>query len=380
MRVLIVHPRVTFYGGAELVIVKLANYLTKNGIPNSLLTLECCEEVEKNLEGTEIIKPRNPLRFPPSIPFSLTLPFMVSSLNRMLRKHLHDFDIVNVHNFPAEMSCFGCYRKVVWMCNEPPQMYFVSPKISVKFLDMFITRLDKTIVKKFVDCVVVADQFNAERFEKIYGIRPVVIPYGIDFKFFQAADRLKGRELLGLKENEFLILQVGVVSHLKKQFASIKAFELIKSKLKNAKLVFAGEDSSKYAQELKNYVGKSNLEREIIFTGHLPRETIRHLYAACDVLLHPVGPQGGWLSPFEAMCAGAPVVVSDTMTASHIIREKKLGIVTQDLGKAILEIYEHPEKYKRMAAKAKNWVRRNLSWEKFCEKHLEIFEKLVSSS
>jgi glycosyltransferase involved in cell wall biosynthesis len=376
MRVLIVHPRVTFYGGAELVIVKLANYLTRNGIPNSLLTLECCDEVRKDLHGTEIIEPVSPLRFPAAVPFSATLPLVISSLNRMLRKLQDKFDLINVHNFPAEMSCFGCYRKIVWMCNEPPQMYFVSPKMLVGAL---ITRIDRVIVKNFIDCVIVADRFNAERFEKFYGIKPVIIPYGVDFEFFHAGDRQEGRKFLGIKKDEFLILQVGVISHLKNQLASVKAFEQVKSKLKEAKLVLAGEDSSKYAQELKEYVLRSDLREKVIFTGHLPRKIIRHLYAACDVLLHPVGPQGGWLSPFEAMCAGAPVIVSNTMTASYIISENRLGIVTDDLAKAILEVYEHLDRYKKMAARSREWVRQNLSWEKFCEKNLKIFEELLGA-
>jgi len=58
MKVLIVHPHMSLYGGAELVIVKLANYLTKNGIKNSILTLSMLDEIKKELKGTELIIPK----------------------------------------------------------------------------------------------------------------------------------------------------------------------------------------------------------------------------------------------------------------------------------------------------------------------------------
>jgi glycosyltransferase involved in cell wall biosynthesis len=122
------------------------------------------------------------------------------------------------------------------------------------------------------------------------------------------------------------------------------------------------------------------LERRVIFTGHLVRTLVRDLYAACDVCLFPVKPQGGWLSPFEALCAGKPVVVSTQMTAAELIRKNKIGTVTDDFTKVVLDIYNNPEKYRQMAMRGKRWVKENLSWNNFCRKMLEIFEQTRKNS
>jgi len=365
----------SFYGGAELVVVKLANYLTKKGIKNAILTLEISQEIKKNLTGTDIIMPKKPLRFPPRIPFSITLPLVVSTLARLLHKNLERFDVVNVHNFPAELATFHCSRRVVWMCNEPPQLYFTSPKTVVRFLNEIITAIDKIVVRKCVDRVVVADEFNAKRFEKIYGIRPTIIPYGIDYEFFSKGDGRKARKMFDLDKSDFVLLQVGVLTPMKNQLESIRVVENLRTEITCIKLVLAGYGEDEYAQSLKKYVREHKLEKQVIFTGHLPRTIVRDLYAACDVCLFPVKPQGGWLSPFEALCSNRPIIVSTQMTAADIIARNKIGVVTDDFTKIVQDIYTHPEKYIKVARVGRKWVKKNLGWQKFCERMVETFVK-----
>ena len=112
-------------------------------------------------------------------------------------------------------------------------------------------------------------------------------------------------------------------------------------------------------------------------TGHLKREQIRTLYQTCNVLLHPIKSQGGWLSPFEALCAKLPIIVSPAMTASDIIERENLGIVTNDYASAVLDIYRNPERHNEMASRRAEWVRENLSWNSFSEKMVEVFYKAV---
>ena len=58
-RVLIVHTQIKLLGGAELLIVELANWLTKRGIRNDILALSSSLEVREKLINTEIIIPKH---------------------------------------------------------------------------------------------------------------------------------------------------------------------------------------------------------------------------------------------------------------------------------------------------------------------------------
>ena len=173
MRVLIVHPGIYMYGGAELVIVRLSNYMTKKGIENALLTTCILPEMEKDLNGTKIIiqkKRKYPLD-------KITGFGELIALNRGTTSMLNSFDVINVHNCPAEFSTFPNHRSTIWMCNEPllnlllEQKSTQIPKL-IKKLILFFSRF---VAKSFLRHAVVADEFNAKRFQNIYGFKPKII-------------------------------------------------------------------------------------------------------------------------------------------------------------------------------------------------------------
>lgn len=370
MQVLIVNPGINVYGGAELVIVKLANYLTQRGIRNSFLTTAITPEMKRDLDGTKIIL-MEASDMPIGNPLLRNILLLYIGVHRLLK----DFDVVNVHNFPAELSVFPCRKPVVWMCNEPPEIclrYRDEKSLFKKLLKKVILIFDKFVVRHYIGVAVVADEFNAVRFRRIYGFSPEIINYGIDHDFFSQGEREKAREEFGLS-GRFVVLQVGMLTPMKNQLESIKTIEKLKEKIPHIKLVLAGWGEDAYLALVKQYIKEKNLEDKAIITGHLNRVAIRDLYQAADALLHPIKSQGGWLAPFEALCAKRPVVVSPEMTAADIIKKENIGIVTKNFAEAILDIYNNSDKYREMAIKGQKWVRENLSWDKFCEEMLNIF-------
>lgn len=373
MRVLIVYPGIYVYGGAELLIVKLANHMTRTGIENALLTTSILREMQNDLDGTDII-----IRERFKIPFNILGLNETLALHKGVRGNLNDFDVINVHNYPAELSVFPYHMPVVWMCNEPVLYLYSKLKLSLrpKLENKPLLAFDKFVVKYYIKYAVVADEFNAKRFRRIYGFRPEIINYGIDYEFFSKGDRKRALEEFNLFDN-FIILQVGMLTPFKNQIESIKTIEKLRDKIPNIKLVLAGLGMKGYMMMLKKYAKERDLEQNVIFTGHLSRESVRDLYHACDILLHPIKPQGGWLAPFEALCAKKPIVVSTEMTASDIIQREKIGTVTDYFAETIRDIHNNPDKYYEIAERGQAWVRGNLSWDKFCEKMVNLFYKAM---
>jgi glycosyltransferase involved in cell wall biosynthesis len=177
--------------------------------------------------------------------------------------------------------------------------------------------------------------------------------------------------------NSFVVLQVGMLTPLKNQMESVKTIEKLKIEIPNIKLVLAGWGEGTYIKMLKEYIREKNLDDNVIITGQLSRESVRDLYHASHLLLHPIKSQGGWLAPFESLCAQKPIVVSLEMTASNIIKREEIGIVTEDFAGAIWDVYSNPDKYCQTAIRGKEWVRENLSWDKFCERMLNLFLKAI---
>lgn len=377
MHVLIVNTQMGVYGGAELLIVKLANYLSKEGIKSTLLTTFLLPEIEKDLVGTDIISLNK--KFERGIAVMNTIREIL-----MLRRYIQDlkdsFDVINIHNFPSELSVFGVDKPSVWMCNEPP-VFWLNPNLPfpLQIPHRLLLGFEKFVVKRYIKDASVSDEFNAERFKKIYKFMPTIINYGIDYEFFSKGDKDGALKELNISD-DFIVLHVGMLTPLKNQMESIKTIEKLKNSIPNIKLILAGNGGGEYRSMLENFIRENNLEQNVVFTGHLNQESVRDLYHACNLLLHPIKSQGGWLAPFEALCAKKPIVVSNELTASDIIKREKLGIVTNDFSEAVLDIYHNPDKYNEVAERGGEWVKENLSWDKFSEKMVNLFNKSMEAN
>lgn len=378
MNILIVYPKMYVYGGAELLVVRLANYLSRIGIKNSLLTTEILPEIEDDLENTQLIIPQ--MRKLNSKRKIASLAAGHLWLRKMIREKRKDYDLINVHNYPAELCTFPYSTPVVWMCNEPPDVAVQvriaqSSKLSLKrLLFKALLAFERYVVRNYVKNVVVADQFNKQRFIQLYGFEPHVISYGIDYDYFAA----KPPEAITASNNTFCILHVGMLTPLKNQLESIKTVEKLKDTIPDIQLILAGLGEGEYPEMIKAYLNEHQLQDHVEITGHLSRDQIRALFHSSDALLHPIASQGGWLSPFEALCAGLPIVVSPEMTAASLVKKENLGVVTEDYVGALLDIYRNPDKYNKLTDRRATWVRENLSWDKFSENMIAVFQKVLA--
>lgn len=382
MRVLLVHPHIPIYGGAEFVVVKLASYLTKKGIPNAVLTLYVSPDIPEISKDLHFVTCTDTFSYKArqtSFINAIGLINEIIALRKLVRRNIDAFDVVNIHNFPATWSTFPMHKPCVWMCNELPDLHQnPNPSIPLKMLRNTVVAFDKLIVNKYMNLICAADEVSAGRIKERYGRQSEVVHYGIDYDFLSSGD---GREFLqkfDLLDN-FVVSQVGFIEPQKNQLESIRAIKKLKEHIPNIKLVLAGAGNyHPYGKMLKKYVHEKKLEKYVLFTGHLTRELVRDLYHACDVFVSPVIAQGGWLAPFEALCAAKPIVISPSMTAASIVTKEKLGLVTKDLAKSIKNIHDNPRYYNKMAKKGRRFVAENLSWDAFCHKMLAVFEKALA--
>lgn len=368
MRVLVAAPQMYIYGGAELVIVELLNYLSRNKINHALLTTGILPEIKQAIIDSEVI----------------TLPAAASNdwrdllnnlwlLSKGIRRHAARFDVINLHNCPAELAAFTTSKPSVWLCNEPPEVFLggnaeneSAPK---RFLKSMFYDFDKFIVRSRVRNVVVADEFNAARFKSLYGITPRIIPYGINYDFFATPP-----EHIQLHPGRFCVVHSGMFNPYKNQLQSLKAVHSLRDKIPGIMLILAGFQGGAYFDVVKKYIDEHSLDDIVKLPGHLTRDKLRELYYAADVLLHPVMSQGGWLSPFEALCAETPVIVSQEMTAASTIRTENIGTVTRDYAAALLDVYHNTQRHKEPARRGKDFVKNNLTWAQFCSKMVSAFE------
>ncbi len=358
MNVLIVHPCKGFYGGAEEVVVQLTNYLTAGGHKVFLVTRNAPVQLHLGVKDISRVTP-----------FETRSWFV---FRRSVRDLLERADVVNVHNAPAPLMTFPKRVPTVYMCNEPMELF-------TSWWRKPIEAFNRWWVRKSGMRVVVADKANAQRFFGLYGVEPVIIPYGVDYEFWS-----QPTGVCKPKDSRVRILHVGTITPYKNQLKSIVLLTELLSHGVDAELTFAGRpaDYKYWAKLLQDYIPVADKEvpglaYKIKWLGQCTREQVRALFRQHDVLYHPVEGQGGWLVPFEAMCAGLPVIVEPSFSAWHLIKVNGLGIAINEMTGPAAKVIAS-EEYKKLDTEAiRSWVEENLTWKKFGERMVKIFEEAI---
>lgn len=382
MKVLIVNRYMGVYGGAETLIKELGCHLNTLGVANRIVTLNISEEVRRICGPLDIVTPKEAFSYEfrsSGFRSSLGIISEINALRQLVKKHAGEFDVINAHNFPASWVCRGLGRPVVWMCNEVPDFYNnPKPSLAVRLLRSAGIMRDARVVNRDIDNICVADEYNARKVIQRYGRQPRIINYGIDYDFFCRPEGVKEAQEKYNLAGSFVLLQAGMISPEKNQLKSIQALEALRGGIPNIRLILAGRPQSPYDQMLKQYISEKKLQEQVIFTGHIAKNEVRGLYHACNIALFPVKSQGGWLAPFEALCAGKPIVTSSTMGASSVISRQGLGLVCDDLVKSVKTIYDNYDSFSAQAKEAGEWVKNNLTWELFTKRMLEVFKEALT--
>ena len=354
-KIMIVNNRFNMLGGAEKLISELSNHLAYHNYPVVIFTPFACPEFKQTLKDVRIIETGNE-----------------QNLFNYVNAFAHKFDIINPHNHPTELYLsYPIKLPKVWHCNEPPEAVLRGENIDGG---------EREYVRRTTKKVVVLTNYDKFRFEKTYGIEPVVNPPGINYDYF--SEDIKVRNTLNMKDN-FVITQVGYFTWTKNQVRTVEIFSEVIKEIPKAKLVLVGYDANAktdYSMNVHKKAEELGLEDDVLFIDFLNEGDLRNLYKQTSVFVSPILNQGGILSVFEAISAGVPVIVSPYFVASDIVKEHNLGRVSdidENFIKAILDIYSNLEEERKKTEENAKWIGENLTWGKFGNRYEEIFEEAL---
>lgn len=372
MKVLIVHPQMAMYGGAEIVIVKLARYLQEHHHEATILTLTTANY--KDYDGLDIIVPSLPeerIQWRPrdgSIRTLHELYQIYEGLKHIVRERVNGYAVINTHNFPA-LWAVPNNKPVVHMCNEVPDLWhnqkiprFINPFLNIgRYGDRVISNRKKPLV-------VVADKRMWKIFEHRYGYCPEIVHYGIDSNFWNCEKSLQ----------DFTVIVPSMVTPSKRQLEILQAVNALKKHIPSLKVIFAGYKSQTiYSVLLDEYIWDNSLNDIVSFTGMISREQLRGLYSKASLAILSGSGQGSWLGGFESIATGTPVIISPNLTCSELVQSEQLGIVSDNYVESIKEVYLHQEHYRKQVKWQKEWVKRNLTWDNYCKSMMQYMEMKI---
>ncbi len=204
-----------------------------------------------------------------------------------------------------------------------------------------------------------------------------IVPNGIDLEVFKARNS-KIRKFLDGKIN---ILFVGRLDKRKGLKHLIRAYEQVKRKYKNIRLIIVGEGYSKeYYQKL---VDKRCIE-DVVFEGYVKDEDLVNYYATCDIFCSPsVQGESFGVTLLEAMASGKPVIASKITGYRDVFRNSNALLFVkpksiQGLVRGVSKLIENKKLRKQMGINGLKEVKK-YSWENVGKQFLKIYEDTLES-
>jgi glycosyltransferase involved in cell wall biosynthesis len=198
-----------------------------------------------------------------------------------------------------------------------------------------------------------------------------VIPNGVDPNAFAPmAPDPATRARHGLADR-FVIGYISNLDHPREDFETlIAATARLVGEGRDVACLIVGDGTRR--SELEGVAGASGAADRIVFTGQVPHDEVRGLYALIDAFIVPRRDERAArlvtpLKPFEAMAMARPLIVADLPALIEIAPDGVRGLSYRtedpaDLASAVARLMDDPDLRDRLAAAGREWVVAERSW------------------
>lgn len=376
MNLAVVHPYLYTRGGAEKVVLKIAQHFNAKVYCSRYDPAGTYPEFADI--DVEVIKTRLSSAVPSFLPSNIR--DSILSGYGFYSKEIGSYDVVNAHGTPSEWIV-NHNSPVVWYCHTPNRkasdLYErnMCEKSVVGRLPYWLAvkayrRVESRLAPKIKH--VFANSGNTQmRLRKYFNVGSEVLHPGIDFEEFYCVEYGK-----------YFFYPSRIAPEKRFEYA-IEAFKKFRRKHPGFKLVIAGAlfserpDHVAYYKRIKKMLGGDG---EVLVD--IPRWDLVDLFARCySVLYSPVNEDFG-LIPLEALASYKPVVAVNEGGPTEVVSDgvdgflvdsvdgmvEKMSLLAGDVG--LVE---------KMGKAGRKKVEKNFNWKKFMDRFKEVCREVSRS-
>jgi glycosyltransferase involved in cell wall biosynthesis len=374
MKLIMTNTNLTLKGGAERVVLKIAqHYDAKVYVAeyDSSKTFEGFKDVD-----VEVIGKQGLLKALPYGRASQGLNYGLSFYGLRVRE---DYDVINAHMAPSHWIRKSNER-VIWYCHTPLRDVYdlYNYRLSLKKLHQkpvhiigskAVKILDQGVVKN-IEKIVTNSYNTRSRIIKYYGRHDTtVLGGGVEYENYEKGSDGK------------YFLYPSRISPNKRQDYAIRAFNHFKRQVKGYKLIIAGAVSEDkfYQNYYKKLVALANGVGYVEIITDASDKRLAHLYSNCTaVLFTPLNEDYG-LVPIEGMASYKPVIAVNEGGTRETIEDRKTGILTnsiEEMGNAMKEVAENPSFAAELGRNGRDRVVKHYSWSRFFKKYDKLLNEV----
>jgi glycosyltransferase involved in cell wall biosynthesis len=224
---------------------------------------------------------------------------------------------------------------------------------------------------------------------RVYGAdaqRLAMVPCGVDLDEFAPGSKARARRALGLRDDEFVVLQLGRMVPRKGVDNVIEALAMM-DRRRPLRLLIVGGNSSDPDDRLTPEIGRlrslaheCGVAASVTFTGQRQRDALRDYYLAADVFVSTPWYEPFGITPLEAMACGRPVIGSDVGGIRYSVVDGVTGYLVPPRNPAALAqrlelLRANPALAAALGRAGVHRVRSRFTWDRVARELLQVYRE-----
>jgi glycosyltransferase involved in cell wall biosynthesis len=285
------------------------------------------------------------------------------------------FDIVSV-NREHDLAMTALARHLAFPLRKPGRM-MMSYHTATARKQLFIGAADAIV------CI--SEHVRARLLAGNPGVadRTTILYYGITLDAPPGTDKFDPDRARRFFTGEHFPL-IGMVGEFwKNQGELVDVLALLTEEFPAIRVAFVGDNSDQgLFQPLRDKIRRLGLERQVIFTGRIPRERIPDVFFDFDLSVTTHRNEGFGIVHLESLAAGTPVVTYDEGGMVDILRGEEVGAIVaggaREFAAAVAGLLRDHSRRFVMGGNGYRLVERKYSLAAMGQRYLEFYRLLLT--
>jgi glycosyltransferase involved in cell wall biosynthesis len=331
-------------GGAEVVAYSILSRLVKDGHTVTLLTAGYAGATPTDIvHGYRVVR----------VGGRMSVYWKAYRYYRTNLRGKHDLIVEEINTIPFFTLWYTTGKRVLFFHQLAREIWFYQISFPLSIVGYFVEPLYLRLLSK--ERVITISESTKNDLAR-YGFSKEnisVVSEGIDMEPLHKLDDGKKLPLP-------TILSLGSVRPMKRTLDVVKAFELLKTRMPEAKLIIAGDTMGAYGKKVLGEIAKSMYKSDISVLGKVDKGQKARLLAEAHVLIVTSVKEGWGLVVTEANAQGTPAVVYDVDGLRDSVKDGVTGTIARgntpaSLAEAVITTLATPAHYARLRANAWEW-------------------------
>ena len=391
MRVLHIIPSVaSVRGGPSQAIIEMVKALRSQGIDAEIATtndngkdvldVPLCELTDQLGEYANV-----PIRFFPRLSPNIHVvrEFAYSgAMTVWLWQHITDYDIIHVHaifSYTSTIAMAIARIKQVPYINRPlGQLCEWSLQQSRLRKQIYLNLIERSNLLHSQSLHFTAEQERIEFNQLGLKIPTFVLPHGVHIPKLIPNAQEQLHNILQIPDHIPIILFMSRIHPKKGLEYLIPA--LGKLKADNFVLAIAGSGEPDYVQYIKDLLVTHGISDRTHLVGFVKGETKNLYLQGADLFVLTSHSENFGIAVIEALASATPVLITEGVAISPIVKEQNIGYVTdldvEAISMALQQFFEQPQLNQQIGDRAQQYITENYSWTQIAHSLIDIYSNL----